>query len=241
MQSSLTVACRALVMLVCLIAIPLAALFGTQLPDLANRLLDREWDLGSLLPREPLVEAPAFGSVAHGQAWDQPQPRAAPDDAGSGCASGTCRVGASPSDSRPGRLADFSASLAALPDMPPGDAAVGVGAGNRNLNDERAAAGHRAHWTEAEAGINQVAEFRGDRATDQFTQLQRRLRELGATYYLLETWGVRGELYRFHTRIAVGGNANYTRHFEATEPDALRAMRKVLAEVEAWRGAEPTG
>jgi hypothetical protein len=73
------------------------------------------------------------------------------------------------------------------------------------------------------------------RPTDQFTYIQRRLRQLGATYYLLETWGTEGQYYRFHARMAVGGSANYVRHFEATDTDAVRAMAKVLEQVEAWQ------
>ena len=40
MQSSVTVIFRALVMLSCLVAIPLAALFGGSLPDIVNALLE---------------------------------------------------------------------------------------------------------------------------------------------------------------------------------------------------------
>jgi hypothetical protein len=69
---------------------------------------------------------------------------------------------------------------------------------------------------------------------DRFTYIQRRLRQLGATYYLLESWGAEGEYFRFHCRMAVGGNEKYTRHFEATEADALEAMARVLSEVETW-------
>ncbi len=65
--------------------------------------------------------------------------------------------------------------------------------------------------------------------------MERRLREFGATYYLLETWGNAGELYRFHCRMAVANNAAYSRHFEATDRDALKAMSDVLAQVQAWR------
>ena len=70
---------------------------------------------------------------------------------------------------------------------------------------------------------------------DRFTFIQQRLRELGATYYVLESWGDQGRLYRFRCRMPVAGSANYTRHFEATDADALTAMGKVLADVEAWR------
>jgi hypothetical protein len=36
--------------------------------------------------------------------------------------------------------------------------------------------------------------------------------------------------------MAIGGNANYNRYFEATDVDPIRVMSKVLKEVEAWRG-----
>ncbi len=71
---------------------------------------------------------------------------------------------------------------------------------------------------------------------DGFTLIQQRLRELGATYFLLESWGSQGQLYRFYCKMAIGGNANYNRYFEATDVDPIRVMSKVLKEVEAWRG-----
>jgi hypothetical protein len=83
-----------------------------------------------------------------------------------------------------------------------------------------------------------MAPTRGPQSSEQperFTAMERRLREYGATYYLLETWGNEGELYRFHCKMAIGNNPNYTRHFEATDRDALRAMAQVLERVEAWR------
>jgi len=52
---------------------------------------------------------------------------------------------------------------------------------------------------------------------------------------LLETWGAEGQYYRFHARMAVGGSASYVRHFEVTDTDAVRAMARVLEQVEAWR------
>ena len=70
--------------------------------------------------------------------------------------------------------------------------------------------------------------------TDRFTHIQKRLSDLGATYYLLEAWGKDAQFFRFHARMAMGG-ANYSRHFEATDANALQAMSKVLQQVEAWR------
>lgn len=71
--------------------------------------------------------------------------------------------------------------------------------------------------------------------TDWFATITKRLRDLGATYYLLETWGRNGELYRFHCKMAVASSKSYTRHFEATSADPGAAMRSVLGQVEAWR------
>lgn len=76
-----------------------------------------------------------------------------------------------------------------------------------------------------------------ERPRDWFSAVTQRLRDLGATYYLLETWGRNGELYRFHCKMAVAGSNSYTRHFEATNADAAMAMRLVLEQVETWRSA----
>jgi hypothetical protein len=73
-------------------------------------------------------------------------------------------------------------------------------------------------------------------AADPFGSIQYRLRQLGATYYLLESWGSEQQLYRFYCKMAVGGNADYTRSFEAIHADKLQAMREVLRDVEVWKG-----
>ncbi|NLF06372.1 MAG: hypothetical protein GX594_00095 [Pirellulaceae bacterium] len=67
-----------------------------------------------------------------------------------------------------------------------------------------------------------------------YQEVQNRLQLLGATYYLLESWGNNQELYRFQCQVAVDGNGSYTRYFEATDSDPLRAMLLVLREVEDW-------
>jgi hypothetical protein len=70
---------------------------------------------------------------------------------------------------------------------------------------------------------------------DPFLRIQNRLRTLGATYYLLETWGNDQRLYRFYCEMAVAGDANFTRCFEATHSDPIGAMHTVLSQVEDWR------
>jgi hypothetical protein len=71
--------------------------------------------------------------------------------------------------------------------------------------------------------------------TDRFTWMERRLRDYGATYYLLETWATGGERYRFFCQMALANSPGHTRNFEATDTDPLRAMGRVLDQVEAWR------
>jgi hypothetical protein len=68
-----------------------------------------------------------------------------------------------------------------------------------------------------------------------FRDIPERLQELGATYYLLESWGNEQELYRFYCKMAVAGNADYTHCFEAIHADPLQAMRQVLRQVETWK------
>jgi len=75
---------------------------------------------------------------------------------------------------------------------------------------------------------------------DRFKQLERRLRDLGVTYYLLETWGTGAVQYRFHCKVSVAGNPNHTRPFDATDDDPIRAMQQVVDQVEKWRtGTRP--
>lgn len=77
--------------------------------------------------------------------------------------------------------------------------------------------------------LNQVA------PDARFKQAQQRLKELGATYYLLESYGDQGDAYRFYCRMAIGGNPHVTEQFYCVDNDALAAMTNVLQQVEAWR------
>jgi hypothetical protein len=72
-------------------------------------------------------------------------------------------------------------------------------------------------------------------------EIQERLQELGATYYVLESWGNDRQLYRFYCKMAVAGNADYVHCFEATNSNPLQAMQQVLQQVETWRGGQQYG
>jgi hypothetical protein len=65
--------------------------------------------------------------------------------------------------------------------------------------------------------------------------IPKRLKDLGATYYVLESWGNDEQLYRFYCRMAVAGSSDYTQCFEATDANPQQAMQRVLRQVESWR------
>lgn len=65
--------------------------------------------------------------------------------------------------------------------------------------------------------------------------MEQRLRELGAVYSLLEMWGDQNSRYRYHCRIAMAGNRQITRSFEANGTSPEDAMGQVLQSVESFR------
>ncbi|MCE5303060.1 MAG: hypothetical protein LLF97_08125 [Planctomycetaceae bacterium] len=73
---------------------------------------------------------------------------------------------------------------------------------------------------------------------DPFETIPKRLQQLGATYYLLESWGSQQPMYRFYCKMAIGGSVDYTRCFEAVQSDPLQAMRQVLRQVESWHSGQ---
>jgi hypothetical protein len=202
-QSSAVVALRALIMLLCLVALPLAALFGSSLPAVIKAVREGRWPVlthtsPSSGARRDLDEPPRFEPSA-------PLPPAA--------AGGT----ASPAARPPG------ANLAAGSPPQPWSAA----------GPKKPADVVQAGYNAPLPGASPVMPA----AADPYTFAQDRLRQLGATYYLLETWGQ--QQYRFFCRMAIGGNPHFTKHFEATDSDPLRAIAGVLRQVESWRAKQP--
>lgn len=242
MQSSATVACRAGVMLICLIAIPLSALFGTRLPDLVQRLLDQQSDKTRVETWDSLAEAPEFEATASPGPW----------------------AGGPNSAIREGRARDLPTDFPSGEGAPESVASIGKMADRRKSEGgflpagrslgERASSASRMEYSRAipanyqspleptavsgTAGRPAESPPQPFEPTDQFARIQERLRRLGATYYVLETWGDRGQYYHFHARMALGPGEDAVRHFDATDADPLAAMARVLGEVERWRGGE---
>jgi hypothetical protein len=192
MHSPPAVLLRGLVMLACLVAIPMAALLGTSLPDMFRSVLDGRLAILPSLEGSTVETVPQFEPMPVSEA-SPPPPESTTPSAG---------------------------------EAPRGAAVPGVWQSPPAV----------PRWPEAaEPACLEVPVP----AADPFLQIQQRLRQLGATYYLLESWGDRQYLYRFYCKMAIGGNPAHTRQFEATDAEPLRAMAEVLRQVETWRAGWP--
>lgn len=218
-QSSAAVAVRAFVMLGCLVAIPLVALFGNALPEAMDQLAGTWWAPPSMaVSGETAEEAPLFEPLLRGPSprvqEDSPAP-AWPAQMSPGPAAGrtACDV-----DERGVLPASYEAPVDFPPDRQPLSNAIsslGHGAPAGSVPPERAVS----------------------QPPDSFQTIHQRLKQLGSTYVLLESWGDGQEQFRFYCKIAVAGNPHYTYRFEATSPDPLVAMARVLQQVESWHAA----
>jgi hypothetical protein len=203
-QSSVVVMFRAFVMLVCLIAIPLAALLGPSLPEVIKAAKEGRWPdltkaIGMASSSEPARdEAPRFVPA--------PPPAAIPVEPAATAGN------LSPQTPVP------SGVVPASYESPTGPG-NGIGESPEVVFPQDVADSAKLPVPSADALV----------------QAQEKLRKLGATYYVLEYWGKEQNQFRFHCRMAVGGNPNYTRPFQAIENDPLQAIAKVVQEVEAWR------
>jgi hypothetical protein len=228
-EGSAVLAFRIFVMLSCLIIVPMAAIFGSAFPDVVKSVLvDRivEWATGKAPPSKTGAGDDPFGTVA-------PAP--------------TPTAGATPSEAPRWPAAGGDAWQVPASPPPTGGVVPAVAFGEPSTGNQQAvhvAPAEASPYRTAAASVPQAASHPGASdprplQPDPFTSMERKLREYGATYYLLETWGNNGELFRFHCKMAIGNNPNYTRHFEATDRDALRAMSQVLEQVESWRSGRP--
>jgi hypothetical protein len=214
MRSSAAVAGRALIMLACVVALPTVALWGTSWSDVVKRIqdfrlpecIDLTWLSGSVSSDDP-SRGPTVNAGTAATGPSAPAPLALAGEPGRG----------NPPLTPVPSPATAAAPSAVVPteyqapaELSPVAAPLSDDGGRQTTGDAKAA--------------------------DQFQVVQERLRQLGATYYLLESWGNQQQLYRFYCKMAVGGSAQYTRCFEATDADSLQSMVEVLRQVETWRG-----
>ncbi len=232
---------RALVMLACLALVPLLGLYGKYLPDFAQSVVE------------------AYKARTQGKAAEEKPGGEAPLFSGSARSSSSSRDESSrPAAAAPGRLHGADEPIPPLSELrqpKPFDPVAPGRSSKASFNepisggesrdpafsvDPNAPTGPKPPAASDRAFNSGEGSAAADICTDQFPRMEKRLRELGATYYLLETWGSTGDRYRFFCKMAIAGNADYNRNriFQATAADPLRAMQDVLAQVEQWRNGE---
>jgi hypothetical protein len=155
-------------------------------------------------------------------------------------------VAAAPGDAGPWRLAAESQSrIDPSRDWPPG-ASVRIGGREASASsfDERPSSPryYAAFVEKARGEADRLREFadvpwdHGHGGIDRVQYVRERLKDLGASYLLLETLAGHDRAYRFRCDIILPGEPPYTRRFEVTGADPLTAMEQVLAQVEVWCG-----
>lgn len=290
MQSTAMVALRTTIMIVCLVAVPLAAVMGTALPRFLASLLDGRGKTTdahapaaqdrptAVAGHEPDQATAADEAVVHlpdGEADGQHPTahitavRPVPDEpltvrgeprAPEAPVASVRGVGAAPSteetspfwsagrrtsDSSPPRYSTAQYNSRGAGTNGPSTEDTGVqhvkrlkqGLHQANLLKTDYSVDSKAKQEPSERPLVKVIPQTGERdpravTNDPFATSEQRLRELGATYYRLESWGDRGEFYRCACDVRLGSRSRAARHFEAIEPTASQAVAAVIAQVE---------
>lgn len=258
MQSSLVTALRSCVMLLSLVAVPLAAVFGTgswprvqvKLDELRQELVARlEASGASKTPAtseaviDPIV-VPAQLAALPGpsQAASPPPPPPTPPTAAIATPfSNPPPISSTPPFGATGLGARGSAGInrehptmpAAAPSSPPAPSAdiaypLGTSPPPVRLDPEVRPAAYSAETPQFSS------KAAPSEPADRAGWIQHRLQTLGADWYRLESFVAGGETFRFQCKMGSPTNPNYVRYFEATSPEPLRAMQHVLDQVDAW-------
>ncbi len=250
MASNESAAGRFLLTLACLVIIPLAAVFGTWLPDLVRQLSQARWGIPPAVARDLFGPAANTAGLSEAPPWNQaggslvatsmrdPSTGLRTAAAGIGIAGESSdRMVSGPGTSHRaiGPLPGGGSSPGTTPQVPPLEVSAVSNGNSAPSSFPDTDLGTSPHQ---QAGGAAMQPNGPDTSSDLFVAIQSRLQQLGAVYYLLETWGSDPPCYRFYARMAVGGNRNVTRHFEAVDHIPLRAMQRVLEQVERWKAAE---
>jgi len=217
-QSSLAVAVRAFVMLGCLVALPLVALFGNVLPEAIDAVMEVWRTPPEQVASTTTEEAPLFEPL-YGENHAEAVPEGFAPDWPSN-ADGVCAASGSEA-----RNMESGNVLAATYDAPAASSFGNPSSDGIDCSPKAAGLSAGAAGSRSPPTANPLHSICG------------RLKELGATYVLLESWGDNQEQFRFYCKIAIAGNPHYTYRFEATDGEPLRAMTNVLRQVEAWSAA----
>ncbi len=268
-QSSTVAFFRALIMLLCLVAVVLAACCGSSFPTVLKAI--QSGRMPTLADFRPVPPQSELGVETARFLQPPPATQARANDLSNGLVGNSPgQLAAIPSANRwPANSAGHSAASADnimlagynAPIAAPKDAS----SGSSTHFPQNDTAGTRQNPVKSQAGQNfdslpndlreppsqvenagtappvgaSASDGRSADAPsgDKFKYVQDRLRQLGATYYLLEAWGDQKREFRFYCKMAIGGNPQFTKPFWSVDGDPLKAMTQVLQQVEGWRGA----
>jgi hypothetical protein len=258
-QSSTVATFRALAMLICVILVLVAAVCGTSCPNVVKAIQNGRWPTladfrgGNDSSSNTLGEAPRYVAPSGaGTAAPNGQPM-------NGCGAQAPPMAtpalpmASPLPTESGQSPVVAANYNAP--IPPSQAGA-AGQSTSFPQNRELAGGQNRDLTPVPQGspgpspLGQGGSPTGRESTgaspspsgpmspdDQFTRIHQRLRELGATYYLLESWGDQKHEFRFYCKMSIGGNPHVTQPFWYIDTDPLKAMTQVLQQVEDWRNS----
>jgi hypothetical protein len=218
MESSSVVAFRAIVMLACLVLVPLAAILGSNFPEIVKTEVDRAmtWvkTISTTKPKTKKVRRPAAGDAAKRQSSAAPTSE-----------SQFSRQAAPGASKRAGYEAPIDANLRSS-----GSPVVPASGAQRSADFSSSGTGP----IPPEPNRLRALPPPSPNACGDFSALEAELKRQGAVYYLLESWGENRQQYRFHCRVALSRNATSVKQFEAVDDNPLTAMRKVVEQVTAY-------
>mgnify|MGYP000042570015 CR=1 FL=1 len=249
MQTSLGAFFRGLLMLVCATSFVMAALCGPLLSDALSSIspgrincaskkagvrgADSNFELlappggASTRPADPMVPGWYRQEPRRDWIWPNEQPRLGNQWANS---SATEAVASSP-----GRFQ----GLAAESEPSAGPASESYLARNGTFGGKDFFGSNDLQEASQCAAI---ASGCSDGQSSQFEDIHSRLQRLGVTYYLLERQHCQRPLYRFYCRLPEADKGGHGGQFEAVDEYPVRAMWRVLLEVERYRcGRELAG
>lgn len=211
MQSSAMMAVRAVTLLFCLAAVPLLAIFGKNLPAAVKSLVQSYTSAAKTSPSPTeRTDPPVFrpGLLAS-KPESSATPIAAVENSGK-----TASVEVLPAQP----LVPVTAAMHRAD-----SAASAVNAGNAQPPSVTSTSSSQASAAGFPPGYFREAELR--------------LRQLGATWYRLETLEPQADHYRFFCKVALGPKEEETLAFFATDRDPLAAIEHVVRQIEGWRSA----
>jgi hypothetical protein len=127
----------------------------------------------------------------------------------------------------------------------PSQAPHGLDAARRTRSEPRTEALQKTAYSQpdeepASAGDARLVPVERPATDNALAESERRLRQLGATYYRLETWGDDAQFYRCSCNIALAPRGRATRHFEAIEAAPSQAIDAVVEQIGSWRARRTT-